>query len=187
MATELKKVDLNLTTAVGKLPKIENPLPQVSQAAQKATAPVTNLTTQMNKKTLYAISFIVILLGIASGYGLNLYARSQTAKVGGQQGGVVVSSVKVGDIVGSDDERAFKDSAEGVIEKGGLEGEGSHKLLRPGGPSQTVYLTSSIIDLDEFVGHKIKVWGETFAAQKAGWLMDVGRIQVVELNAGTPE
>jgi hypothetical protein len=37
-----------------------------------------------------------------------------------------------------------------------------------------------------FVGHKITVWGETFSAQKAGWLMDVGRVQIIELNAKPP-
>ena len=70
--------------------------------------------------------------------------------------------------------------------KGGIEGEGSHRILRPGGETQTVYLTSSVIDLSPFVDHKIKVWGETFAAQKANWLMDVGRVEVIELNAETP-
>ncbi len=66
------------------------------------------------------------------------------------------------------------------MEKGGLEGEGSHKLIRPGGDDQTVYLTSSIVDLDKFAGHKVKVWGETFSSQKAGWLMDVGKLKVLE-------
>ena len=33
---------------------------------------------------------------------------------------------------------------------------------------------------------KVKVWGETFKGQTAGWLMDVGRVQVVELDAEPP-
>jgi len=85
------------------------------------------------------------------------------------------SDIKVGVSYGQVGQ-AFKDSAEGVLEKGGIDGEGTHHLVREGGPSQTAYLTSSVLDLDLFVGKKIKVEGETFAAQKAGWLMDVGLV-----------
>ena len=81
---------------------------------------------------------------------------------------------------------SFKDSAEGYLEEGGLEGEGSHKLLRPGGDSQTVYLTSSVTDLDELVGTEVRIWGETFKGQKAGWLMDVGRVEVLKVDAESP-
>ena len=78
------------------------------------------------------------------------------------------------------DEKTFKDKAEGTLEEGGIDGEGTHKLIRPGGANQTVYLTSSVIDLDEFVGKKVEVWGETNKGQKAGWLMDVGRVRVLD-------
>jgi hypothetical protein len=53
-------------------------------------------------------------------------------------------------------------------------------LERAGGPSQDVYLTSSTISFDEYVGKKVKVWGETFSAKTAGWLMDVGRLELLE-------
>jgi hypothetical protein len=84
--------------------------------------------------------------------------------------------------VGIKDEAAFKDTAQGKIDVNDNEGiiEGSHKLLRPGGPSQTAYLTSSVLDLDQFRGKCVQVWGETFAGQEAGWLMDVGRIKVLD-------
>ena len=78
------------------------------------------------------------------------------------------------------DESTFKDSAEGVLESGGVDGEGTHHLVRPGGDSQNVYLTSTVIDLESFVGKKVEVWGQTIAAQEAGWLMDVGKVKVVE-------
>ena len=58
--------------------------------------------------------------------------------------------------------------------------------MRPGGPSQNVYLTSSVVDLNLFVDHKVQIWGESFAAHKAGWLMDVGRVKILELNAPKP-
>lgn len=82
--------------------------------------------------------------------------------------------------VGIEDPETFRDTAEGVLEEGGIDGEGTHHLVREGGPSQNVYLTSSIVDLDGFVGRKVQVWGETFAGQKAGWLMDVGRLKVLD-------
>ncbi|MBU2632638.1 hypothetical protein KKG52_02875 [Patescibacteria group bacterium] len=89
------------------------------------------------------------------------------------------ASVKKGTVAGSDDLKTFKDITEGNLKEGGVDGEGAFHLERPGGISQNVYLTSSIVDLGKYVGKKIKVWGQTQKAQKAGWLMDVGRIEVL--------
>ncbi len=121
---------------------------------------------------------LVIGLGIFSGY----YFGSKSQQKEETQLSTEVSSEKIvkGSEFGSSDLSKFKDTAVGVLEKNGLDGEGTHKLIRDGGPSQTVYLTSSVLDLDQFVGRKIQVWGETFQAQKAGWFMDVGRIKVIE-------
>jgi len=80
--------------------------------------------------------------------------------------------------VGIKDEAAFRDTAQGKIEVND-NGEGSHKLLRPGGESQTAYLTSSVLDLNQFIGKCVQVWGETFASQSVGWLMDVGRVKTL--------
>ena len=74
--------------------------------------------------------------------------------------------------------KTFKDVAEGTLQKGGIDGEGTHKLIRPGGDSQTVYLTSSVVDLSQYEGKKVKVFGETQKALKEGWLMDVGKVEV---------
>jgi len=84
--------------------------------------------------------------------------------------------------VGIKDEAAFKDTAQGKLAINDDEGvtEGSHKLLRPGGPSQTAYLTSSVLNLSDFSGKCVQVWGETFAGQQAGWLMDVGRLKLLD-------
>jgi hypothetical protein len=97
------------------------------------------------------------------------------------------NAIKVGDVFGSSDETIFKDNAEGYLEAGGINGEGSHALLRDNGPSQTVYLTSSVTDLDKFVGMNVKVWGETFRGQTASWLMDVGRIEVLATQGVKPK
>ena len=69
--------------------------------------------------------------------------------------------------------------AEGTLKKGGIQDEGQFHLVRPGGDSQNVYLTSSIVDLSKFVDKKIKVWGQTQKARVAGWLMDVGKVEVL--------
>ncbi len=114
---------------------------------------------------------IIIFAGILSGYFL--VNPSSNAKQSGK-GGIFDNSK----VVGSTNTQIFKDTAEGVLEVGGINGEGTHKLVRPGGDSQTAYLTSSVVNLDEYVGKKVKVWGETLAAQKAGWFMDVGRLEV---------
>lgn len=82
------------------------------------------------------------------------------------------------------DAASFRDKAEGVIEKNDVsDGEnfasGTHKLIR-GDESQTAYLTSSVLDLNEYTGKKVTVYGETFSSSQVGWLMDVGRVEVVE-------
>jgi hypothetical protein len=79
---------------------------------------------------------------------------------------------------GSTDVKTFTDAAVGTIEKDGISGEGTHKLIREGGPSQTACLVSSVLDLDEFVGKKVKVQSKTMGAKKCPWLMDVGSIEL---------
>ena len=94
--------------------------------------------------------------------------------------------VKNGDVFGVQDVSAFVDNATGYLEKGGVDGEGSHKLLREGGASQTVTLTSSVVDLDKLSGMEVKLYGETNKAEKAGWFMDVGRVEVINTEAEAP-
>lgn len=134
---------------------------------------------------------IVILFGLFAGAMLkaNLGKVSSSNSLGGAniQATIPTSGVKVGDVYGSASEESFKDKVTGVIDKGGSNGEGTHKLLRPGGATQTVYLTSSVIDLDLLVGSQVTIWGETFKGQKVGWLMDVGRAKIENLNAPLPE
>ncbi|MBW7955627.1 hypothetical protein H3C66_02735 [Patescibacteria group bacterium] len=142
-----------------------------------------------NNKMFLILSVLVLLGGTATGVGLsklNAKEQSNAGESGVPLQQVATGAVREGDVFGSPEEKDFKDSAEGYLELGGLDGEGSHKLLREGGPSQNVYLTSSSTDLDKFDGMKVQVWGETFKGQKAGWLMDVGRVKVVEVNAQPP-
>ncbi|MBU1071157.1 hypothetical protein KKG65_01960 [Patescibacteria group bacterium] len=149
--------------------------------------PTTSLPDQVlpKQKLGTAPLFIVLalILGVSSGAILkNLKSGSGLGGGSGVKAPGDSSTIKVGDVFGAKDESDFPDQAVGILEEGGMDGEGTHKLLRPGGVSQTAYLTSSVLDLDQFVGFKITVWAETFSAQKAGWLMDVGRVKVEELD-----
>ncbi len=149
----------------------------------------------MNMKVFGVLAVIVIVLGIGSGYAGAAFTTpvitQQTMNTGDEQsqGGEQAAAVqvKVGQVVGAKDASSFKDSAEGVLLPGGIGSEGSHHIARPGGQSQNVYLTSSVMDLKLFENARVKVSGETFKAQKAGWLMDVGRLEVLELNAPLPD
>lgn len=113
---------------------------------------------------------VIIVAGILSGYFLSGSKRSGPSGTN--------STVNNEKAVGSTNTQIYPDSAEGTLEVGGIDGEGTHHLIRPGGDDKTVYLTSSVVDLDQFVGKEVKVWGETHTAQKAGWFMDVGRVEV---------
>lgn len=129
-------------------------------------------TTKYRKLLIPSLVMVIIILsGVLVGYLL-----SQKSTGGMSSSG----SASTGNTVGSTDEKTFKDTATGVIEAGGLNGDGTHKLIREGGPSQTAYLNSSVVDLDQFVGKKVQIWGETNKGQKVSWLMDVGRIKIIE-------
>lgn len=130
----------------------------------------------------FSMKFIVILLIVAVlGLGTGYVIAGQGAGGGkGLTGGLTGSNAQKGKTYGDGDLKIFKDTAEGTMKEGGIEGEGQFHLDREGGDDQNVYLTSSLVDLSEFKGKKVKVWGQTFEGQKAGWLMDVGRLQVLE-------
>ena len=148
----------------------------------------TSTSGKPKKGLMFLLIFMILLLGAGSGYALAVLRNnsqagdggSLVAKESGLKREVSKEEITIGTKVGIADETTFRDSAEGKLEKGGINGEGSHKVIRPGGESQTVYVTSSVIDLDQFIGRKIKIWGETMASEKAGWFMDVGKLEVLE-------
>lgn len=165
---ELKKEVNNMA---GQPQEIRGETPMV-----KTLEPVTETKITIHLPLFIGIAAIVTA-GVFTGYVL--------AQVkGGSRGAAVNGSTTIGAgwerIVGVKDEKTFKDNAEGTLREGGIDGEGSHHLERAGGASQNVYLTSSTVPLDDYIGKKIKVWGETFAAEHAGWLMDVGRLELLE-------
>lgn len=139
----------------------------------------TSGNSSLLKSTL--VPALVVLLVIVGGIGTG-WTVSKGDILGANQENVAPGAEisSGGKEVGIDDSKTFRDSAQGTLEEGGIDGEGTHKLVRDGGPSQTVYLTSSVVDLDQFAGKRIEVWGETLGSKKAGWLMDVGRVKVLE-------
>ncbi|OIP58102.1 MAG: hypothetical protein COX79_04905 [Candidatus Levybacteria bacterium CG_4_10_14_0_2_um_filter_36_16] len=136
----------------------------------------TDKKMKFTQKT-FILFVIFIILGGVTGY--LMASKGKVVQYKGTTGQTSGSSFKKGDTVGLKDDKTFKDQAEGTVRVGGIDGEGAYHLERPGGDSQNVYMTSSIVDLGQFVGKKVKVWGETNSAQKAGWLMDVGRVQIM--------
>jgi hypothetical protein len=129
-------------------------------------------------KKLFVIIIVAVVLGGLSGYLLRGTSSGSIDNVMSED--VNPSEIQEGEVFGSDDLDTFKDTAVGDLKGGGVNGEGQFHLVRPGGDSQNVYLTSANVDLSKFIGKKVKVWGETQQAQYAGWLMNVGRIEVVK-------
>jgi hypothetical protein len=115
---------------------------------------------------------VAVIAGTLLGFGL-----SKIKKTDKETG---VSSAQAEKTVGIADKKTFKDKAEGTLKEGGIDGEGNFHLVRPGGISQNVYLTSTTVDLSQYIGKKVRVWGETFSAEKAGWLMDVGLVEILK-------
>ena len=138
-------------------------------------------TAPKQAKLTKIIPYLVVVLLVGLGIFTGLVASSvQKAKAQNQQ----AKSIEEEELSPQQQEsfaQTFRDEAEGTVEKNDdldKYAQGTHKLLRPGGESQTAYLTSSVLDLDEYVGKKVKVFGETFGSSQVGWLMDVGKVEV---------
>ncbi len=129
-----------------------------------------------NKNLLLILgAFLVVVLGVGGAWVIS----TKVIGIGGTPAaapGAKVTSKEAGML----DPKVKYDTATGDLKEGGIASEGTYHLERDGGPSQSVYLTSSVIDLGSFVGKKVQVWGETMASKKAGWLMDVAKVQVVQ-------
>jgi len=143
--------------------------------------PMTSVVEEITMKNAFIIFMLVIVMGVASGYGLSYLSGTQNgAKTNASGTKTMSGNNDVASSAGIADKKTFHDNAEGkLVDKTAKDpDEGSFKLIRPGGDSQTVYLTSSTVDMSEFVGKEVRVYGETFASDKVGWLMDVGFIEV---------
>lgn len=142
-----------------------------------------NMQKMMNPKkgnSLYLFTFLLVLsLGLGLGTGIVL--AKKTATSGDSTVGVQTSkSVQTSTEVGINDDSAFPDSATGILQEGGIRGEGTHHLDRSASHEQDAALSSTIINLDNFVGKKVEVKGQTISSKTSGWLMDVGKVKIVQ-------
>lgn len=134
------------------------------------------LTPSSNfSKAIIATLILALLGGITTGY-----VASKNS------GGAAKSLATLGQPpkVASEDTRTFRDFAEGTIRAKPAPAdpsqysEGTHLLEREG--TTPVAVTSSVVDLTQYEGKKVKVFGETQKALSEGWLMDVGKVEEVK-------
>ena len=152
--------------------QVETQEPQVHDFSSNTNQ---NLFSFTPKVLLIFLGFI--FLGLLSGF---ILSGSRGISTSSKNGIITSADISKGAVFGSDDTKTFNDTVSGILKKGGIDGEGAYHLVRPGGDSQNVYLTSAAVDLSLLIDKKIKVWGQTQKAQVAGWLMDVGRVEVLE-------
>lgn len=138
---------------------------------EKITKPLNFV--QNPAKLILGVASLAIILGILTGYILS--TKNNVAGISPLSGTAKTAQ---------QDTRTFKDFAEGTIKAKPQPSdpeeysEGTHLLMRDN--AVPVAITSSVIDLSQYEGKKVKVYGETQKALKEGWLMDVGKIEEVK-------
>jgi hypothetical protein len=151
--------------------------PQITPTNPPLTAPPVS-----NKTYLLAI---LVVIAITLGFWLSRFSRPASNLAGRFSDLTPIqnisqkSDIQVGKLYGNLG-KTFKDKVIGVMERGSINGEGTHILNRGNTLSQRVSLTSSVVDLDFFVGRQVEITGETNASAKTGWLLDVGTVKVLE-------
>lgn len=149
--------------------------------APQAPNPVGNIVNKFPKSKLTAYwpyivgAILVVVAGVGTGWLIT--SKGKLASGGSNTITPSKSGAKEAGIM---NEKLYPETAEGTLEAGGIKGEGTFHLVRSGGDSQTVYLTSTVLDMTDFVGKKVQIWGKTTSAKYAQWLMEVGRIKVIE-------
>lgn len=150
----------------------QGPLESGSQALPKVSS-----KGNISRFAPAVVVVLIVVVGVLSGLVLASRNKSQAQQPGQAGEEQVTEEVK------ESFAQTFRDEAEGVVQKNDAldkYAQGTHKLIRPGGESQTAYLTSSVLDLDQYTGKKVKVFGETFGSSQVGWLMDVGKVEEIE-------
>ena len=151
--------------------------PEKKSTEEQLVRQFSSSKSSSSKPKIIILILVVGVLGIISGV---LIAKGTAREPITSFEKIEAEDIEKGAKLGAGDTSIFKDTAEGTLREGGINGEGQYHLERPGGETQFVYLTSSLVDLSLLIDRKIKVWGETFASEKAGWLMDVGQVEVLD-------
>src|SRR5476651_2667045 len=139
----------------------QNPYVRASTEQTSSSAPVMRPLMSPKKGVsggkVFFIVLLMVIIGVGVGYGASFFSSATGTSF--VPAALNPNAPAKGKIFGSSDTTTFKDTADGQMQNGGLDGDGEYHLVRSGGPSQYVYLTSSTLDLSQFVGQKIKVWG----------------------------
>jgi len=149
------------------------------QSSSSITQPMEPKKTAKFFAKIVPLLLIIVLIGAGIFTGLMLTSVNKSKASQGN----VLSEENLAPEIKENFSQTFKDEAEGIVEKNDdfeKYAQGPWKLIRAGGESQTAYLTSSVMDLDEFIGKNVKVYGETFGSDQVSWLMDVGKVEVIE-------
>ncbi len=131
----------------------------------------------ITKKILFFIVSLPIALGIITGFyigGQYLFDKAIYRDISGHT--VILAK---GQEVGSNDKNSTRDNAIGLLVKSDDQAKGTYKLMR-GTDALTVYLTSSTMDLGQFLGRGVQIWGETFQRKNIGWFMDVVKLKLIK-------
>ena len=134
---------------------MQNPLSSLS---------IKNFKTPSQNHLFIIVLVLSVVLGIVA--GVLLSGNQKMA----DKAPLIVEKPKTA----SQDSKTFKDFAEGTIQPRPVSKnpneyvEGTHLLVRQG--AVPVALTSSVVDLSQYEGKKVKVLGETQKAIKEGFL-----------------
>lgn len=159
-------------------PAQQSPAPHhpAQPMAQEPASPMKKMDTKKFNAVFAVAAMVAIVLGVGTGYYLT--HKPASAKSSAEATQDVKAKTTANDESIS---KVFTDEpVEGVLRAGGIDGEGTHHLERGAGSDKDIYLLSTVIDLDGFVGKKVRIWGQTLSGQEAAWLMDVGKVKVLE-------
>jgi len=146
----------SLEIAVMPMDNLSNKNPSIQKSTIKSSAPTGTATAAKSSTTsgpvmqsmlppkkgvsggkVLMVLIIMILLGVGFGYGSSFF--SAKTGVSFVPSALNPNAPVKGKSYGDGDPSVFKDTAEGMLKNGGIDGEGQYHLVRPGGDSQNVY------------------------------------------------
>lgn len=132
----------------------------------------------MIKKEFFLAVTLPICLGVLTGvmFGSDRYFRTKAVYTNESGQSLTLS---VDQQLGQSDKKSTRDTAIGLLVKSDNVSKGTHKLIR-GSDALTVFLISSVLDLSQFEGRGVQIWGETIQNKNVGWFMDVVKLKIIK-------